>query len=320
MTAQPIVVLTSAIHPDEHTRLARHASVRVPADAKPETLKAAMADADGLIVRNPLPADIFDHAPRLKGVVRHGVGLDMIPMEAANRHGITVANIPGANTASVVEYCLAAMLHLRRRLPAVDAMLREQGWGPARAYGEGGGELAGATCGIVGVGAIGSRLAAVARVLDMRVLGLTRRPESLPDGVRAVDKATLMRESDVIVLACPLNEQTRGLIDAAALALARPDALLINVSRGPVVDTAALLSALREGRLGGAALDVHDVQPLPKDAAVLRQSGMLLTPHMAGSTTASMRRMSQGAVDEMLRILRGEPPVNWVNRDAARRA
>ncbi|OZI18915.1 hydroxyacid dehydrogenase [Bordetella genomosp. 9] len=314
MNAKPIVLLTSAIHPDEHARLAGHATVQVAPDAKPATLNAAAADAVGIIVRNPLPADIFDHAPHLKGVVRHGVGLDMIPMDAANRHRVPVANIPGANTASVVEYCLASILHLRRRLAQVDAMLRTQGWAPARAFGEAGDELAGATLGIVGVGAIGSRLAALAQALDMRVLGLTRRPETLPAGVQAVDKATLMREADVIVLACPLNEQTRGLIDAQALALAKPGALLINVSRGPVIDTAALTAALREGRLGGAALDVHDVQPIPADAEILQQSGVLLTPHMAGSTTASMRRMSRGAVDEMLRILRGEAPLNWVNK------
>ncbi|OZI60824.1 NAD(P)-dependent oxidoreductase [Bordetella genomosp. 11] len=314
MPSQPIVVLTSAIHPDEHARLAGHATVRVSPDARPETLKAAVADADGLVVRNPLPADIFEQAPRLKGVVRHGVGLDMIPMEAANRRRIPVANIPGSNTASVVEYCLAAMLHLRRRLAAVDAMLRAQGWSPARSFGESGDELAGQTLGIVGVGAIGSRLAALAQALDMRVLGLTRRPQTLPAGVQAVDKPTLMRESDVIVLACPLNEQTRGLIDAQALALAKPQALLINVARGPVVDAAALLAAIGAGRLGGAALDVHDVQPLPADAQVFRHPGLLLTPHLAGSTAASMRRMSRGAVDEMLRILRGEAPLNWVNQ------
>jgi D-3-phosphoglycerate dehydrogenase len=317
MNTLPIVVLTSAIHPDEHARLAQAAEVRVAADARPDTLKAAAAEATGIIVRNPLPADLFDNAPRLKGVVRHGVGLDMIPVEAATRHGVMVANIPGSNTTSVVEYCLAAMLHLRRRLAVVDGMLRQQGWAPARAFGEAGGELAGAVCGIVGVGAIGGRLAAVAQALGMRVLGLTRRPESLPPGVQAVDKPTLMRESDFIVLACPLNEQTRGLIDADALSLAKPGAVLINVSRGPVVDTAALLAALKADRLGGAALDVHEVQPLPADSPVFDDPRLLLTPHLAGTTTASLRSMSRGAVDEMLRILRGEPPLNWVNHEMA---
>jgi len=312
MNERPEVLLTSAIHPDEHARLARHATVVQAPDAKPDTLRRAIATAHGVIVRNPLPADIFEHAPRLKAVVRHGVGLDMIPMEAARGFPVVVANVPGANTATVVEYCVGAMLHLRRPLARMDSMLREEGWAGARSYGEGSGELAGATCGIVGVGAIGSRLAAVAHALGMRVLGLTRRPATLPQGVEAVDKETLLRESDVIVLCCPLTEATRGLIDEAALSLAKPGAILINVARGPVVDTAALIRALDDGRLAGAALDVHDVQPLPADAPILRGPNVLLTPHVAGSTAASMRRMSQGAVDEMLRILDGREPINRV--------
>ncbi|WP_233235890.1 NAD(P)-dependent oxidoreductase [Bordetella sp. LUAb4] len=312
MNDRPEVLLTSAIHPDEHARLVRHATVVQATDARPETLRRAAATAHGIIVRNPLPADIFEHAPLLKAVVRHGVGLDMIPMEAAREFPVVVANVPNANTATVVEYCLGAMLHLRRPLTRMDSMLRANGWAGARSDGEGSGELTGATCGIVGVGAIGSRLAAVAHALDMRVLGLTRRPATLPPGVEAVDKTTLLREADVIVLCCPLTDETRGLIDEAALSIVKPGAILINVARGPVVDTAALIRALDDGRLAGAALDVHDVQPLPADAAILRSPTVLLTPHVAGSTAASMRRMSQGAVDEMLRILAGQEPINRV--------
>jgi D-3-phosphoglycerate dehydrogenase len=319
MKTLPVVLLTSAIHPAEHERLAQAADVRVAADAKPETLRAAVAEASVVIVRNVLPDDVFDHAPRMRGAVRHGVGLDMIPVARATERGIAVANIPGSNTASVVEYCLAAMLHFRRGLAGLDRSLREDGWARARARGDGGGELAGAVCGIVGVGAIGSQLAVVAQALGMRVLGLTRRPALLPAGVEAADKATLMRESDFIVLCCPLNDATRGMVDAAALASAKPEAVLINVARGPVVDGAALLQALRDGRLGGAALDVHDIQPLPADAAVLDEPRLLLTPHVAGTTAASMLRMSRGAVDETLRILRGEPPLNWVNAPAGGR-
>jgi D-3-phosphoglycerate dehydrogenase len=319
MKTLPIVVLTSAIHPQEHARLAQAAEVRVAADARPETLRAAVAEASAIIVRNLLPEDVFDHAPHMRGAVRHGVGLDMIPVARATERGIAVANIPGSNTASVVEYCLAAMLHFRRGLSRLDHSLRDVGWAAARAEGDAGGELQGAVCGIVGVGAIGTQLAAVAQALGMRVIGLTRRPALLPAGVQAVDKAALMRESDIIVLCCPLNDETRGMMDAAALAQAKPDAVLINVARGPVVDTAALLQALRAGRLGGAALDVHDIQPLPADAAVLGEAGLLLTPHVAGTTAASMLRMSRGAVDETLRILRGEPPLNWVNPPAGGR-
>jgi len=266
-----------------------------------------------LIVRNHLPQDIFEHAPRLRAVVRHGVGLDMIPVEQATARKIVVANLPGSNTTAVVEYCLGAMLHLRRGLANMDASLRHAGWGPARKQADTGTELRDTTCGIVGVGTIGTQLAGVVQALGMRTIGLTRRPDALPKGVQAVDKATLMRESDVIVLCCPLTPETRGLIDAAALALVKPSAILINVARGPVVDTAALLDALNRQAIGGAALDVHDVQPMPADAAILNAPNVLLTPHVAGTTATSMYRMSNGAVDDMLKLLRGEAPSHPVN-------
>lgn len=313
MSALPVVALTSTIHPDAHARLAAACDVRVAADASADALRAIVHEAQGLIVRNHLPDDIFENAPRLRAVVRHGVGLDMIPVERATERGIAVANLPGSNTTAVVEYCLGAMLHLRRALAGMDAALRAQGWAPARAMADGGTELRGATCGIVGVGTIGSQLAGVAQALGMRTLALTRRPEALPAGVQAVDKAALMRDADVIVLCCPLTPETRGLIDAAALSLAKPTAILINVARGPVVDAVALADALARGALGGAALDVHDVQPLPADAAILQVPRVLLTPHVAGSTATSMRRMSAGAVDDMLRMLSGQPPSHPVN-------
>ncbi|WP_313623883.1 NAD(P)-dependent oxidoreductase [Achromobacter sp.] len=313
MSSLPVVALTSSIHPDAHARLAAACEVRVATDGSADALRAVVRDAQGLIVRNHLPEDIFEHAPSLRAVVRHGVGLDMIPVDRATERGIAVANLPGSNTTAVVEYCLGAMLHLRRGLADMDAALRRQGWAPARAMADGGTELRGTTCGIVGVGTIGARLAGLAQALGMRTVGLTRRPETLPAGVQAVDKDALMRESDVIVLCCPLTPQTRGLIDADALALAKPTAILINVARGPVVDAAALADALARGALGGAALDVHDVQPLPADAAIRNAPRVLLTPHVAGSTATSMRRMSAGAVDDMLRMLGGQPPSHPVN-------
>lgn len=313
MTALPIVALTAPIHPEAHARLAQAAEVRTATDGSPDALRAVVRDARGLIVRNHLPEDIFDHAPHLRYVVRHGVGLDMIPVAQATARRIVVANLPGSNTAAVVEYCLSAMLHLRRNLVGMDARLRSDGWAPARAMADGGTELQGAVCGIVGLGAIGSQLAAVVQALGMRVVGLTRRPQTLPPGVEAVDKQTLMQTADVIVLCCPLTDETRGMIDAKALSSAKPNALLINVARGPVIDTSAVIDALMQDRLGGAALDVHDVQPLPADAAVLGAPRLLLTPHVAGTTATSMRRMSEGAVDDMLRLLRGDVPSNQVN-------
>ncbi len=309
----PRVLLTSAIHPHWHDQLAGQAEVVLAPDSTPATLTHLVREAEGLIVRNPLPPDIFAYAPRLRAVVRHGVGLDMIPVEAATARGIPVANLPGANTSAVVEYVLAAMLHLRRGLVPMDTALRQQGWASARARADQAGELAGNVCGIVGLGAIGSRLATVVQGLGMRVLGLTRRAHSLPAGVVSADRATLFAQADVVVLCCPLNDQTRGLVSAELLATMQPHACLINVARGPVADAEAIVRALRARRLGGAALDVHAQQPLTGHEAVFDCPNLLLTPHVAGVTAPSMRGMSQQAVQTLLALLRGEQPGNVVN-------
>ena len=306
------------MHPEVQSRLAQDCDLVLAPDIAPDTLRRLAADADGLMVRAQLPPDLFDHAPRLRAVVRHGVGLDMIPVAAATKHGIPVANLPGSNTQAVVEYCVAAMLHLRRGLATMDTVLRTQGWATSRPLADATGELGGGTCGIVGVGAIGARLAAVAAGLGMRVLGLTRRPEALPAGVVAADKERLFAESDVVVLCCPLTEQTRGLVDAATLARMKPTALLVNVARGPVIDTPAVLAALREGRLGGAALDVHDHVPLTGQEAIFDAPNVLLTPHIAGITGTSLRAMSEAAAATLLALLRGERPANVVNPEVFR--
>lgn len=313
MNPRPKVLLTNPVHPQLLPVLAQQCEVILAPDTGAATLKRLVADADGLVVRTQLPPDLFDHAPRLRAVVRHGVGLDMIPVEAATAQGIPVANLPGSNTQTVVEYCLAAMLHLRRGLAPMDARLRREGWAKARPFADGTTELGGSTLGIVGVGAIGGRLATVAGALGMRVLGLTRRPETLPAGVAAVDKQQLFARSDVVVLSCPLTEQTRGLVDAATIATMPAGAVLINVARGPVIQTDAVLRALREGRLGGAALDVHDRQPLTGEEPVFDAPNLLLTPHVAGITDTSMRAMSEGAIATLLALLRGERPANVVN-------
>lgn len=318
MNAKPRVLLTNPIHPQLLPVLAQHCDVVVAPDTSPATLARLVADAEGLVVRSQLAPDLFDHAPKLRAVVRHGVGLDMIPVEAATARGIPVANLPGSNTQAVAEYCLAAMLHLRRGLAVMDVRLRSEGWAPARALADRGTELGGSMCGIVGVGAVGRRVADVAAGLGMRVLGLTPRPKSLPSHVEAVDKQALFAQADVVVLCCPLNDQTRGLVDASTLAAMKPDAILINVARGPVIDTAAVLAALRAGRLGGAALDVHDRQPLTGGEPLFDAPNLLLTPHVAGITGTSMRAMSEGAVDTLLALLRGERPSNVVNPEVFR--
>ena len=313
MPDKPLVLITDPIHPKAIAQLREHCDVLIASDAAPRSLQQLMRGAHGLIVRSQLPADVFDDAPLIRAVVRHGVGVDMIPMQVATRRRIPVANLPGSNTTAVVEYCVAAMLHLRRRLYQIDASLRTDGWDPARPIANRLGELSGGVCGIVGVGAIGTRLAAVCAGLGMRVIGLTRRPETLPPGVRAVGKQELFETSDVVILCCPLNEQTRGFVESRAIAAMKHSAILINVARGPVIDTSALLAALREDRIAGAALDVHEVQPIPAGDPLLEAPNLLLTPHVAGITNHSLRAMSLGAATAMLALLRGERGPNIVN-------
>jgi D-3-phosphoglycerate dehydrogenase len=146
-----------------------------------------------------------------------------------------------------------------------------------------------------------------------RVISHTRTSKNLPDGVTEASMDTLLKLSDVLILSCPLNDQTHGIISGAALAKMKPGAILINVSRGPVTDETALIEALASGHLGGAALDVFSDQPLPPDHAFFGLQNVILTPHMAGITEESMLRMGQGVVTEITRILAGEKPQNFCN-------
>jgi D-3-phosphoglycerate dehydrogenase len=307
------VLLTNPIYPEFHQALSGDCDIVVAPDTKPETLKGLISDCDGLIVRCQLPQDIFDGAHQLKAVVRHGVGLDFIPVDVATKKGIPVANLPGSNTNAVVEYCLATIFYFRRRLDLIDSQLRSQGWAKSRPLADPSTEIATTTLGIIGFGAIGSKLAKAATGLQMKTIALTRRPDTLQGGVRSVSKTELFSQSDVIVVCCPLNEETRGLVDQASISVMKSNAILINIARGPVVDTQAIIGALNAGKIAGAAMDVHDHQPLIGDEAIFNCPNLLLTPHIASMTASSMRGMSEGSVKTILAILKGNRTDNIVN-------
>lgn len=314
MAELPLVLATNPIDPAGEAILRPHARLVIAPDTAAATLNSMAQAADGIIVRTPLPSDIVDHAPRLRGIVRHGAGLDMVPVAAATARRIPVANVPGANAQAVAEYCFAAAFELMRRLALADQTLRGPGWGKARSLSDGALELGGKTLGIVGVGNIGRRVARIGGAgFGMSVLGASRRPEALPEGVVPATIEELFARSDIVVLSCPLTDQTRGLVGHNLLRLAKPTAVLVNVSRGAVIDDQALADALREGRLAGAALDVFAVQPLPPDHAFFSLKNVLLTPHLAGLTKESMTLMSTVSAEEMVRILSGARPLNLVN-------
>jgi D-3-phosphoglycerate dehydrogenase / 2-oxoglutarate reductase len=194
--------------------------------------------------------------------------------------------------------------------------MRGEGWMTARASADSLTELNASTLGVLGVGTIGRRVAAIARDgFGMTILGTSRRKGSLPADVQEVSLDELFTRSHAVVVCCALTDETRGLVNRDLLARMRPSAVLVNVSRGAVIDTPALIDALRSGKIAGATLDVFDVQPLPPDDALFGCPNLLLTPHTAGITATSGRTMAVGSAEEMLRILRGEQPLNLVNPD-----
>jgi D-3-phosphoglycerate dehydrogenase len=310
----PVVFSTHALHPAAVSALGNACRLEVASALDAATLIAESRDAAAIIVRAPLPEAIFADAPLLRAAVRHGAGLDMIPVEAATAAGVLVANVPAVNARSVAEHVFFVTMALLRRFRMMDSDLRARGWLAGRAHAERTNELSGRKIGIVGYGAVGRQVHAIAaNGFGLEVAVNSRsRPADL-SGAAFLDIDALVAWSDVLVLCCPLNAQTRGLIDARRIALMKPGALIVNVARGPVIDDEALVAALREGSIGGAALDVFATQPLPADHPYFSFDNVIVTPHMAGITEESMVRMGAGAAAEVLRILSGELPVNLRN-------
>ncbi|MVA97397.1 dehydrogenase [Nitratireductor sp. CAU 1489] len=312
----PLVLSTHPLHPQAEAKLNGAARLTIASALDADTLAREAEAAEIVIVRAPLPASLFERATRLRAAVRHGAGLDMIPVEAATAAGVLVANVPGVNARTVAEHVLFVAMALLRRFRMVDRDLRQKGWLAGRAHAVATNELFGRTIGIVGMGNIGRTVADIAtRGFGLDVIANSRNPRSVPDTIPYREIDALVAESDIVVLCCPLTDETRGLIDARRLARMKRQAILINVARGPVIDEAALVAALQKERIGGAALDVFDTQPLPADHPLLALDNVVLTPHMAGITEESMARMGLGAVEECLRVLAGELPVNFCNPD-----
>jgi len=313
------VLLSDAIAPAGEEVLARMVEVVRAPDSSPATLKRLARDVDGIPIRSKLPDDIFEAAPRVRAVVVHGTGTDLVPLASATAHGVMVANLPGINAQSVAEYCAMAMLMLARNILGITHSLRTQTWDEARVMGSGARELAALTVGIVGVGEIGGRLAKIARNgFGMKVLGHQRRLDRLPAEASPAPLDQLLRESDFVVLACPLTAETKHLMNSRSLGLMKPAGWLINVGRGPVVQEEALIDALRTKKIAGAMLDVYEHYRLEPGHPLFSLDNVILTPHLAAVTRESRARASVAAADEMLRILRGERPRNLVNPEAVK--
>jgi phosphoglycerate dehydrogenase-like enzyme len=268
--------------------------------------------------RTAFRASLLDRVPSLELLALTGRSSGQVDLEAATAHGILVTETEGSGTAAI-EHTMALLLAAARRIPQEDRAMRQGGWQTGV-----GTELSGKTLGIAGLGRIGSRIAAFGKFLGMRVLGwgpTLDDARATAAGVRRVSLDDLFRESDVVSIHLRLSERTRQIIKREQLSLMKPTAYLINTARGPLVDEEALIAALQEHRIAGAALDVYEVEPLPEKHALRSCENAVLSPHMGFVTREAYHLFFSQAVDAIDQYLQGKVPSRALNPHAiARRA
>ena len=273
----------------------------------PEQLLGLLDGAVGAIVStDPFTAAVITASPDLRVISRVGVGYDSIDVDAASAAGVQIATTPGGNEAVVADHTVALMLALLRRIPELQHDLRSGGWNRTGRFVPR--QLTGTTVGLVGLGAIGRRVAERLAGFDVELL--VHDPAL---GDRSVPLDTLLERSEVVSLHCPLTPATHHLIGERALARMRPDAVLVNAARGPIVDEPALVEALRRGAIAGAALDVFEVEPVPRDSALLSMDNVVVSPHVAGLSSRSVAEMTRRATNAVLDVVAGRPVEHLVN-------
>jgi phosphoglycerate dehydrogenase-like enzyme len=274
-------------------------------------LRRRIGDADVLVVSGFWQNDLLVHAPRLRFVQSISAGVNQYAQEAFRARGVRLASARGVNERAVAEHAMALMLGLKRQLHiARDNQARRHWRGMATDPADREDELSGKTLLIVGLGLIGTRLAHLAKAVDMRVIGIRRDPAAgggPADAVHGTDRLPdLLPEADVVALTCALTPETTGLIGREALARMKPSAMLVNVARGAVVDEPALFEALQSGRIAAAGLDVTAEEPLPASSPLWGMKNVLLTPHTAGETLAYEERVIDLLIENLERLWRGE--------------
>ena len=261
-------------------------------------------DADVIMIANmPLKGEVIRACPNLKYIDVAFTGVDHVDLEAAKACGVKVSNAAGYSTQAVAELCLGLMLDLLRNVPQVTERCRSGGTKDGLV----GTELSGKTVGIVGVGAIGTRVAELCHAFGCKVLGNKRHVTGQePAFIEFVPLDELLERSDIVSLHTPLNDSTKGLINAASIEKMKPGALLINTSRGPVVDSAALAAALDSGRLGGAGIDVFEMEPpVPANHPLLHSKNTIVTPHVAFATAESLEARCKIVFDNIEQWMAG---------------
>jgi len=304
--------------PGEASELLQHEAQIVGPFRPQDDWRTPLKEADALITgaQFKLTPEVLDGAPRLRVMGRPGIGVDNIDLAAATERGICVVNTPDAPTEPVAEKVVGWILMLAHRLREADRVARSAGWserGTLRGH-----DLAGKTLGLIGVGRVGGRVAQIcSTAFRMRVLAYdpyVNPARAYLLGIEPVSSLDeLLPAADFISVHCPLSDETRGMLGEQELQRMKPTAYLINAARAPIVSEAALLRALREGWIAGAAIDVFPSEPPPPDHPLLALDNAILSPHIASFTHEGVLRMSTGCAEQVLMVLRGERPSNLVN-------
>ena len=315
MTPKPVVVIPGDDPPqcqgspqlDRLQSLAEVVLYPTRPESRQEKIRRAR-QADVLInSRNSVkwPADVLQALPDLKMITVCGIGIDAIDIEAAGARGITVCNVPGKTAPIVAEHAFGLMFAVAKRAAFQTASIRAGDWVRADSL-----FLQGKTLGVVGTGNIGCEMVRLGRAIGMKVIAWTFHPSAeraAQIGVTFVELEDLLRRSDVVSLHLKLTEQSRHLIGEAELSRMKPGSILINVGRGALVDEEALAAALASGRLGGAGIDVFQVEPLPPGHPLRACEQVVLTPHCADMTPEGVELLNEGVVDNVLAFLQGNP-------------
>lgn len=300
MPSEPWTLFVDHDFPDVYRELLAGRAVAVgPGDEYLATAPAVLAGA-----KRAWNAEAFALAPQLKVLSRIGIGYDNVDVAAAAAAGVVVCNAPDAPTVSTAEQTIALMMAIGRELPAQIARARAglPGAPVGTAF-----EFDGRVLGLVGLGRIARRVAAVGNAMGMRVIACDPYVSDVPDGIELVSLADVLSNAEVLSLHAPATPQTRHLLNATTLATTRPGVLIVNCARGALIDQDALLDALDAGQVGGAALDVTEPEPLPVGHRLLDHERVIVTPHVASATVAGRRRLYEHAIENALAVLEGRP-------------
>ncbi|MCW4055420.1 MAG: glyoxylate reductase [Candidatus Bathyarchaeota archaeon] len=283
--------------------------------------KASKVDALTTLLSDKIDAEVFDAAPNLKIVAQFAVGFDNIDVKEATKRGIYVTNTPGVLTETTADFAWALLMAAARRVVEADKYVRtgkwRVGWHPMMFQG---GDVYGATLGIVGLGRIGSSIAKRAKGFDMKVLyhDVIRRQDLEKElDIEYTEIDTLLQKADFVTLNVPLLKETHHLIDEKRLKLMKKTAILINNARGPVVDEEALYNALKEGWIAGAGLDVFEQEPTPVGNPLLTLDNVVVAPHISSASFETRSKMAEMVAGNLIAFFEGKAPPNLVNQEAA---